>query len=70
MEGYLPLQVNYLEKKMDIMDIVSKLWPIVLAGITLVVVLAKMDQRVAMLEEKTKILFDFHNKEHYTTHKD
>lgn len=50
------------------MDLVSKLWPMVLAGITLVVVLAKMDQRVAMLEEKTKILFDFHNKEHYTTH--
>jgi hypothetical protein len=50
---------------MDIMDLISKLWPIFLAGITLVIVLAKMDQRVTMLEEKSKILFDFHNKEHY-----
>ena len=47
---------------MDILDILTKLWPILFAGLTLVVVLAKLDQRVAILEEKMKTAFDLINK--------
>lgn len=47
---------------MDILEIISKLWPIAAAFVGLVIVLAKLDNRVAVAEEKIKVLFDLHNK--------
>ena len=47
---------------MDILEIIGKIWPILIAFITLVIVLAKMDVRIAVAEEKIKTLFDLHNK--------
>ena len=47
---------------MDMLDVLAKIWPILLAFITLVIVLAKLDNRVSVLEEKIKVLFDFWNK--------
>jgi len=58
---------------MDVLDLLTKLWPVLFAGLTLVVVLAKMDQRVAILEEKMKTAFDLINKisqEHHHSHHD
>ena len=46
---------------MDIENIM-KLWPIFLAFITLVIVLAKADNRISVLEEKVRALFDLMNK--------
>lgn len=39
-----------------------KAWPILLALITLIIVLSKIDLRVAVLEEKIKTLFELFNK--------
>jgi len=39
-----------------------KAWPILLALITLIIVLSKIDLRVAVLEEKIKTLFELWNK--------
>jgi hypothetical protein len=47
---------------MDTVDLLAKLWPIVVAFVTLVVVLAKMEVRIGVLEEKVKTLFDLWNK--------
>lgn len=47
---------------MDILEIISKLWPLFVGFIGLVIVLAKMDNRLAVAEEKIKVLFDLHNK--------
>jgi hypothetical protein len=47
---------------MDTLDILAKIWPLLLAFVTLVIVLAKTDNRVAVLEEKVKVLFDLWNK--------
>ena len=47
---------------MDTLDILAKIWPLLLAFVSLVVVLAKTDNRVAVLEEKVKILFELWNK--------
>jgi hypothetical protein len=47
---------------MDTLDILAKLWPLLLAFVTLVIVLAKLDNRVAVLEEKVKVLFELYNK--------
>jgi hypothetical protein len=47
---------------MDIFDILVKGWPILLALITLIIVLSKLDLRVAVLEEKIKTLFELFNK--------
>ena len=41
--------------------IVSKLWPIFLAFITLVIVLAKMHSDITVLKEKVKVAFDLIN---------
>jgi hypothetical protein len=46
---------------MDILEIITKLWPIAAAFVGLVIVLAKMDNRVAVLEEKVRVLFELHN---------
>jgi len=47
---------------MDTLDILAKIWPLLLAFVSLVVVLAKTDNRVAVLEEKVKVLFKLWNK--------
>ena len=39
-------------------ELIGQLWPIVLAFISLVIILAKMDVRVAVVEEKVKALFE------------
>lgn len=48
--------------EMGVVEILIKAWPILLAIITLIIVLAKLDLRVAVLEEKMKTLFDLFNK--------
>lgn len=47
---------------MDTLDLVVKVSPLLLALITLIIVLSKLDLRVAVLEEKVKALFDLLNK--------
>ena len=47
---------------MDFFDILEKAWPILLAIITLIIVLAKLDLRVAVLEDKIKTLFEILNR--------
>ena len=47
---------------MDALEILVKGWPVFLAMITLIVVLSKLDLRVAVLEEKMKSLFELFNK--------
>jgi hypothetical protein len=47
---------------MDIFEIFTRAWPIILAIITLIIVLSKLDLRVAVLEDKIKTLFDLINK--------
>lgn len=46
---------------METFDILAKAWPILLAIITLIIVLSKLDLRVAVLKEKIKTLFDLIN---------
>ncbi len=47
---------------MDVIELLIKGWPVILAMITLIIVLAKLDLRVAVLEEKVKTLFELFNK--------
>ena len=47
---------------MDMFELLVRGWPILLALITLIIVLSKLDLRVAVLEEKVKTLFDLLNK--------
>jgi hypothetical protein len=47
---------------MDTFDMLVKAWPILLAIITLIIVLSKIDLRVAVIEEKVKTLFELWNK--------
>jgi hypothetical protein len=47
---------------MEAFEAVLKLWPLAIGFITLVIVLAKLDQRVLVIEEKVKALFDLWNK--------
>ena len=47
---------------MDLFDLLAKSWPMLLALITLIIVLSKLDLRVAVLEEKVRTLFDLINK--------
>jgi hypothetical protein len=47
---------------MDQFEILTKSWPILLAIITLIIVLSKLDLRVAVLEEKIKTLFELFNR--------
>jgi len=47
---------------MDILEIVGKLWPLFVSFVALVIVLAKMDVRIGVAEEKIKTLFELHNK--------
>ena len=47
---------------MSALDLIMKAWPILLGIITLIIVLSKLDLRVAVVEEKVKALFDLINK--------
>jgi len=47
---------------MSALDLIMKAWPILLGVITLIIVLSKLDLRVAVVEEKLKSLFDLINK--------
>jgi hypothetical protein len=47
---------------MELFDLLAKGWPMLLAIITLIIVLSKLDLRVAVLEEKIKTAFDLLNK--------
>lgn len=47
---------------MEFFDLLAKAWPILLAFITLIIVLSKLDLRVAVLEEKIKTLFELLNR--------
>jgi hypothetical protein len=46
----------------DVILLLSKLWPVFLGFITLVIVLAKMHSAITVLEEKMKVAFDLINK--------
>jgi hypothetical protein len=46
----------------DTFDLLVKAWPILFALITLIIVLSKLDLRVAVIEEKIKTLFELLNK--------
>jgi hypothetical protein len=43
-------------------ELIGQLWPIVLAFISLTIILAKMDVRLGVTEEKIKTLFELWNK--------
>ena len=47
---------------MEAIDAVTKGWQILVGLVTVVVILAQMYQRIAVLEEKVKTLFELLNK--------
>jgi hypothetical protein len=47
---------------MELFEIFTRAWPVILALITLIIVLSKLDLRVAVLEEKMKAAWDLINK--------
>ena len=47
---------------MDMVDVLAKIWPMVVGFVALVIALAKMDVRIGVLEEKVKSLFELWNK--------
>ena len=47
---------------MDTVDILAKIWPLRVGFVTRVIVLAQMDNKVSVLEEKVKTLFELWNK--------
>jgi hypothetical protein len=47
---------------MDMVDILSKIWPTVVGFVVLVITLAKMEVRIGVLEDKVKNLFELWNK--------
>jgi len=47
---------------MEVVDLFFNAWPVLLAIITLIVVLSKLDLRVAVLEEKMKAAWEQINK--------
>jgi len=48
---------------MEALEVVGKLWPLLVSFVALVIVLAKMDVRIGTAEEKIKTLFELHNKQ-------
>jgi hypothetical protein len=46
----------------EIVELFLKAWPVLLGIVTLIVVLSKLDLRVAVLEEKIKTAFEIINK--------
>ena len=53
---------------MDLITVLGSLWPILIAIITLIIVLAKMHYAIGVLEEKVKVAFELINK-HNDSHK-
>ena len=47
---------------MDVIELLIKAWPVLFGSVTLIIVLSKLDLRVAVLEDKIKTLFDLVNK--------
>ena len=47
---------------LELMTMIMKMWPLFLAFITLVIVLAKMHGDIIVLKEKVKVAFDLINK--------
>lgn len=47
----------------EIASVIGAIWPIALGFITLVIILAKIDVRLAVVEEKIKTLFELWNKD-------
>tara|TARA_B100000497_G_C7469714_1_gene289469 strand:- start:29 stop:178 length:150 start_codon:yes stop_codon:yes gene_type:complete len=47
---------------MELMDAIGVVWPIAVAFVTLVVVLAKMHADIEQIKEKIKVLFELWNK--------
>jgi len=48
--------------EIEAITIISKLWPIFVAFIMLIIVLAQSHYRIKVLEEKVKVIFDLINK--------
>ena len=46
----------------EVVTVLSKMWPIFLGFVTLVIVLAKMHGDIIVLKEKVKVAFDLINK--------
>ena len=46
----------------DVFLVISRMWPLFLGFITLVIVLAKMHSAITVLEEKVKVAFELINK--------
>jgi len=46
---------------MDMVDVLAKIWPMVVGFVALVIALAKMEIRIGVLEEKVKSLFELWN---------
>lgn len=44
------------------LEILAKIWPMLLAFVVVVIALTKMDVRIGVLEEKVKSLFELWNK--------
>jgi len=47
---------------MDMVDVLAKIWPMVIGFVALVIALAKMEVRISVLEDKVKSLFELWNK--------
>jgi len=47
---------------MEIIELMLKAWPVFVAFIMIVVLFAKADMRLGVLEEKVKTLFELYNK--------
>lgn len=47
---------------MEVLDIITKSWPIAVGIVTVVILLAKNDTRINVLEDKVKTLFELINK--------
>ncbi len=47
---------------MEAFEVLTRAWPVILALITLIIVLSKLDLRVSVLEEKVKTIFELINK--------
>jgi hypothetical protein len=48
--------------ELSVAELLIKAWPIGLAMITLIIVLAKNDHRLSVVEEKVKSLFELFNR--------
>jgi len=54
--------VREIVEGVEVVGILSKMWPIFVGFITLVIVLAKMHGDIIVLKEKVKVAFDLINK--------